>query len=75
MIAYDGMLMCGEFLGFARRAFLNLLCMIFHLKSSFMCEVKRMKHDQVFTPDYIVRKMLDDINYRGENLRKTILEP
>lgn len=34
-----------------------------------------MKHDQVFTPDYIVKKMLDDINYYGENLRKTILEP
>lgn len=34
-----------------------------------------MKHDQVFTPDYIVKKMLDDIDYRGNNLRKTILEP
>ena len=34
-----------------------------------------MKHDQVFTPDYIVKKMLDDIDYRGENLRKTIFEP
>lgn len=34
-----------------------------------------MKHDQVFTPDYIVRKMLDDIDYRGDNLRKTIFEP
>lgn len=34
-----------------------------------------MKHDQVFTPDYIVKKMLDDIQYYGENLRKTIWEP
>ncbi len=34
-----------------------------------------MKHDQVFTPDYIVKKMLDDIEYYGENLRKTIWEP
>lgn len=34
-----------------------------------------MKHDQVFTPNYIVKKMLDDIEYHGENLRKTILEP
>ncbi len=34
-----------------------------------------MKHDQVFTPEYIVKKMLDDIQYSGENLRKTILEP
>lgn len=34
-----------------------------------------MKHDQVFTPDYIVKKMLDDINYCGENVRKTIFEP
>ena len=34
-----------------------------------------MKNDQVFTPDYIVKKMLDDIDYRGDNLRKTIFEP
>lgn len=34
-----------------------------------------MKHDQVFTPDFIVKKMLDDIDYRGDNLRKPIFEP
>lgn len=34
-----------------------------------------MKHDQVFTPDFIVKKMLDDIQYYGDNLRKTIFEP
>lgn len=34
-----------------------------------------MKHDQVFTPDFIVKKMLDDIGYSGTNLEKTILEP
>ena len=34
-----------------------------------------MKHDQIFTPDVIVTKMLDDIGYHGTNLEKTILEP
>lgn len=35
-----------------------------------------MRNDQIFTPDYIVTKMLDDIGYVGDNIRtKTIFEP
>ena len=35
-----------------------------------------MKNDQIFTPSHIVRKMLDDIGYTGENLQnRTIFEP
>lgn len=35
-----------------------------------------MKNDQIFTPDYITEKMLDLLDYDGENIKtKTIIEP
>ena len=35
-----------------------------------------MKNDQIFTPDYIVSKMLDEIGYNDDNIKThTILEP
>ena len=38
--------------------------------------MRATRNDQVFTPPYIVSKMLDDIGYKGEAiLNKTIFEP